>query len=427
MTLEEVVERGVEQSATLRFERREVEILGMRHLLERRNYLPTLSLSFAADTAVTPDYPDSRSRRLSAGVRQMVYDGGRLSRARGVQEAEISLRRLDVQKLTRQIRREAWNTAVRYQVNLDRVEVLETASGVVRQHTRIAGRRFERGEITETEYVESMLEAAELEDELRAARLETEQARLQLNRLLEYPAETRVEIIDGFSAEQLPEPVTLNERQLLRLALQQNTELRRQELRVFSARQEAKNAARWFIPQVSLRIDGSLAAETLPLREPEVRFGIEVSWQGHSPVSGSVTAGAGSDDEVRRGSEMTVEPFQSVTGSMEEATLHLEADRAGYERRRLEQELQFTVSQSLSLLELSHERWESNLERRDLLRRRLAIVEAQEDIGRALEVDVLTAVRELLAAELALLEAGHTVIEHWRDVDELTGGHTGDL
>ena len=427
ISLEQAIDRAVHLSDDLRFAGRETEIAAARHLRERRRYFPSVSVSYATDTSVTPLSPDSRSRRLSAGVRQTLYDGGALVRGRRLQQAEIAIRRQELERIERAVRNEAWRSVIELQMSERRVVARTSALEAARRALRIAEEQLELGLITEREVIEARLARIELEESLRAAGLEYERTRFTLARLLGFPPDAEIEIAGGFSAEVAVTPLDAGPDELFAGATRRNPDVRRRRLELERARTRANAAERRFSPEVAATLEVSLAADTLPLRDPDLSVGIEMSWSTDTPVTAGLTAAAAGGGELRRGTRIGVEPIERTTTDLDRATARLEVERHSAEIEELESELRFSIARDIALLELAVDRRESALERRDLAALRLTIVETEASLGRTRPVDVLEAANAVLEAELGLLEAAFEASLRRRELESIAAAYREEI
>ena len=421
LSTDEAIARAIDVSEGLRFAAMETELQTSRFIRERRADLPALSLSYATDTAVTPLSPDRRSRRLSVGLRQTLYDGGALLRARRYREAELILRRRELETTRRQTAREAWEKIVLLQLFDARVRAREEAVKVSGRALVIAEEQFALGRITELDVHDARVSVAEMRHQLRADRLEQQRAGFELMQMLRLPPGQMPVISDGFTAESPPHPITADPSTLMDHATRNDLEFRRRSLTAVQSRENVKQARLSAIPEIAASFDVSLAADTLPLRDPRYSVGIEFSWQSDSQASAGFSAGASADGEVRRGAQVATEPLNRITGEVDRTEALLELEQHLISRERYEEELYFTIRRELSLFALSVDHWEAARHRRGLARRRLRILEAESELGRATPLDLLTASKSLLEAELNFLEVGFDTMTRRRRIEELTG------
>ncbi|MFP4642844.1 MAG: TolC family protein [Spirochaetales bacterium] len=427
LSIDTAMDRALDVSDDLRFAEREAQLHADRFVRERRTYLPTLSISYASDTAITPLSPDNRSQRLSLGLRQTLYDRGALSRERRRTAAELALRRSEVDELRRDIETEAWETIVQFQLLAQRVRARATAIEVADRALRIAEEQFALGRITERELNESRVSAAELEEQLGSDKIEQTAARFELIRLLRLPPDEMLSICGGFQAESRPKPLDMNASGLFNRASRHDLELRRSRLSVRRATEQAHEVGRRFLPKIDASASISLAADTLPLRDPGVSVAVDFSWSGDTPVSTEVTAATRSNGEVRRGAQVGFEPVQKTTSRLDEAQALLELDRSRASLDEYESELRFALTREISLFELSVDRWRSARRRRDLAETQVEILETEAELGRARPIDVHTAAKSLLEAELNVLEIAFESMTRRRGIEELTGVYSGEL
>ena len=68
-----------------------------------RQFLPAVQIGYTASDSVTYDSADSRIRKLSLGLKQLLFDGGRLGRERKNQKEELALNEIVLRGTTEEL------------------------------------------------------------------------------------------------------------------------------------------------------------------------------------------------------------------------------------------------------------------------------------------------------------------------------------
>jgi outer membrane protein len=317
---------------------------------------------------------DGNTERASVGLeaRQSIYSGGSLTA--GKRQAEAGVQSADAQ--FRGAEQDLVLSVVTAFVDVRRseqeVQIRETNVSSLKQQVQAARDRFEVGEVTRTDVAQSEARAAGSEADLAASKAELASARATYERVVGRPP---VQLAEPPSAPQIPG--TLD---------------------------ESVGAARAGNPQL-------LSARA---QEEAAERGIDIAKGALRPRVG-VVGNAGAietyQDETFRDTnlgltaEVTIPLFQGGLLSSKTRASRLEADRARYQRMAIEREVTAQTTTAWHNVIAAREAIAASSSR--VAAAEIALEGAQQElaVGTRITLDVLDQERELLEAQLGLVDA----------------------
>jgi outer membrane protein len=317
---------------------------------------------------------DGNTERSSIGIeaRQSIYSGGSLPA--GQRQAEAGVRSAEAQ--LRGAEQELVLSVVTAFVDVRRaeqeVQIRETNVSSLKQQVQAARDRFDVGEVTRTDVAQSEARAAASEADLAASKAELASARAVYERIVGRPP---VQLAEPPVAPQIPG--TLD---------------------------ESVGAARADNPQlVSARAQEEAAERGIDIAKGALRPRVGIV--GNAGVIETHQDEAFRDTNLGLTAEVTIPLFQGGLLSSKTRASRLEADRARYQRMAVEREV---TAQTTSV-------WHNVIAAREAIaasRSRVAAAEialegAKQElaVGTRITLDVLDQERELLDAQLGLVDA----------------------
>ncbi len=178
-----------------------------------------------------------RSGRL--GFSQPVPIAGRIERARAVARSDVRIAKRDSDLLALQLVAEAQSTAVSVLALERAIAARDEVLKATQELSHISVRRFQAAETSEADVNLLAIEVSSLEQERELLRLERAAALFTLNRLLNRPPDSALEIKDSLDASLLADPSVES---LTAKALVARPDLRRLRSEAARARAEARLA-----------------------------------------------------------------------------------------------------------------------------------------------------------------------------------------
>lgn len=418
--IEEAVALALQSNPELRFARYDRRIAASHYRLGVRSFLPSLSVSYSQNAAVSYFNPDSRTRRIAVGIEQLLYDGGvrrydremrRLSLSFASTSYNRSVERLVVDVVT--------NYAEMIQLSQQRA-ILEEAYGNALRQLTIAREEVALGESTEIELLEIALQVKDLELEVDQTVRREELLALRFGRLVGLPegvlpvARGRINrSYSGFLEEATAGPY-------LARARLESLELVRRRIELDNRREELQQVRRRWIPAVSATAEVTLAGESFPLTEPGFSVGLSLSFATPVlPAETGVTVGRKGEFDRSAALNASARPVENLEEIYSEEVALLAAQRSRQGLLDFENDMSFAAREGLlqvdasgSALVLLREKADLELRRRrvELLQlevgeiTRVEFVEGEIDRAR-LQIDLLAAVVGLFKSEIGLLQS----------------------
>jgi outer membrane protein TolC len=403
------ISMALKNSRALAEYRLEQQVARAVQKLACRQFFPALELGISRDDSVVYDSPDSRSRRLSVGLRQLIYDGGRTRAGLERRRREIAQARFDLEAESEEL---IWNVITLYTEILEfrqkRQIQQETYSSAVLQHG-IAREELRLGALTELEFLDFDIRLKNLELELERTDQEQRLLLFRFGRLLgsdpdaapPVPAGRLNPDYNGF----IPE---LDGDHWRGLALQRNPDLRKIRMRVQEQDELLRQAARSWLPEIRGSFSAFASGPEYPLSVPGFEAGVELHFQ--LPVLPMQAAGAVGKTSPEERSLAGSASFQVLEGledlySKKLARLHLSQAAGDLDALMTEiafkiRELLFNIGSLKKSLRLLREQLGIEVRRSRLQELRLAL-------GQIKRIDVLDS--ELELARLSIELVGATV------------------
>jgi outer membrane protein TolC len=393
--------------------------------LSWRDFLPSLSLSYSHNDSVSYGLPDSRSRRLALGLEQLLYAGGARLSERRLAQTSLHLQQRELEGLRLELTMRVIDCYIEIlKLRLQR-EILQESHRQTSFQLQIAGEELRLKAITELDYLEMELAVKDLEIELAGVGQQERQLLFELKGLLGLRGEggpvPAGRIDAGFTGllEQSPLGQAGDAEAYLLAARRWSVELQRQQARLLEL-QEALRQAEWsWLPQVSARLELSMAGDELPLTEPGISIALGFTFRAPVlPGQLALSIGSAGPQERSTGFSSAVGLAENLGQLHSVSVARLNLLKAGSELEELQGSLEFAIREQLhsrthqlALLGLLRGK-EALAEKRRHIQAlmleigeitRLELVEGELELAR-LRVQILSAVVSLFHLDAALLE-----------------------
>jgi outer membrane protein TolC len=330
ITVQDALLRAIRHDLTLSVARQE-HLFTLRHMeLSRRDYLPSLSVGFSGMDSVRYEGTDSRSRRLTAGIEQLLFSGGRRRAARRIQPLHKELSALSVVETSQQVRLAVIETFVRALALRDTLSLLDRLLESTRVQSELAIEEFRLGMITELQRIEVELATAGVEIDRVQAENQLRQLHLQLTRTIGLCDKPGVQPV-GFINSNYRGVVELDDiDQLFARARRDGIRFHRARTELTMARHDLRNAQNSWFPDVRLRTEVHAAGDRFPLTEPGFTVSAVFSFAtALMPGESSFTIGSQTRHERSRGFSATARPGDNVQAVLSRQFAQTAAERAG--------------------------------------------------------------------------------------------------
>lgn len=317
---------------------------------------------------------DGVTDRASIGLeaRQSIYSGGALTAGRqqaqaGVQGAEAQLRGAE-QELVLQV----VTSFVDVRRGEQEVQIRETNVSSLKQQVQAAKDRFEVGEVTRTDVAQAEAREAGAEADLAASKAQLASARATYERVVGRPP---VQLAEPPAAPPLPGTL-----------------------------EEAAGVARADNPQlVAARAQQEAAERGIDIAKGALRP--KVGIVGSAGVQETYQDQTFRDSNVGLTAEVTIPLFQGGLLNSKTRASRLEADRARYQRMAIEREVTAQTTSAWHTVLSAREAIAASRSRVTAAQTALEGAKQELAVGTRITLDVLDQERELLEAQLGLVDA----------------------
>ena len=281
-----------------------------------RQFLPSLEFGYSGNDSVTAGGSDSRIKKLSLGVEQLLFDGGRELVSFRNARRDLELRNLEAAGLASSIVSQvllAYVNVLKYRKIL---KIRNMASKILLDQLKIAEMQLKQGEINRLDYREILLNTQKFHLSLREASQDYQESRYKLAGLLYIPFEQLPELTGRFNADFRGTLVEKAEEEaflsgMRAKALECNRDLQKLAFQEKQAGQQLKESRFYWIPSIEATADFSFSGQEYPLNEPAFSLGLNFQFQlPVFPTSFDLQAGQTHPDEYNRA-------ITSSTGIME--------------------------------------------------------------------------------------------------------------
>lgn len=408
--LDEAMALALDADSELRHLRLDHELDAARFRVGLREFFPSLSLSYSGMDAVTEAEPDSRSRRLTFGVEQLVYGGNRRVVSRRLRRKELEIEELEILAAAERVSVATMDLVVDYLRNKRQTAIYEQTLALTSAQHAIALREYELGSMSELQLLEIDLALRNLDLELQRLRVEKQRSLLRFRRHIRI--EEEVFPAGGIDIDYRGS-IGPGEVETLRMQMPtQNTQVLRSEAELRSAREQARRARMMWLPDIRLSAELSSAAEQFPLTEHGVSLGLTFDFSlPLLPGESTLTAGERSTGERTRGTSASVRPGDNIDALYNRATADVALSRSETRRDELLYQLGNDISELAIDLRFRRAAVDSLQARLAAEERRAAVAELRHALG---EITRLTLVETELARTRIAAEMVDAVVAIFR-------------
>ena len=271
-----------------------------------RDFLPDLELGFSRSDSVTVGSSDSRVNKLSLGVNQLLFGGGRELRAYRQARRELDLKDFASLALRDSVAYQVTGQYVDVLKNRKTLDILNASRENLKKQLEIASLELELGQIRRVDYLDMQLKESEMRLTIQDTEEQLLTSRFALASLLYLTLEQLPRLSgtlnDAYRGTLLP----LAEedgfvRAMQARAEQQNQALLSLDREEILACQKLQDARLFWLPRIEATGDFSVAGQVYPLDEPAFSLGLNFEFDlPLMPSSVDLQAGKANPDETNR-------------------------------------------------------------------------------------------------------------------------------
>lgn len=282
-------------------------------IVRTRAFLPDLELGYAQSDSVTVGDPDTRVDRISLGVNQLVFSGGRELAALRMAKRELRVKDFSYGSLERAVRHQVVVAFVEVLKNRRILEIRVRAMENLARQGEIARKELELGEIRRVDLLDILLESSDYALTIDQSEQELLNSRYELAVLLNLPLDQLADPEGALNEDYRGrfDAQLKDEEFLPRMraeAQRNNQDLIGGRLREMQAYESYKDYRLAWLPRIEATADMAVSGRDYPLNEPSFTLGLNFSFDlPLLPSTLQVQGGQKNPDEYNRS-------FSTTTG-----------------------------------------------------------------------------------------------------------------
>ncbi|GAB1482967.1 hypothetical protein MASR2M78_17830 [Treponema sp.] len=394
--------------------------------LSLRAYFPQLSISMSEDDRLSQNASDSFVKSFGLSLSQLLWDGGRTSKARSLEEAELCLLQTDIERELRNVGKAA--VQAYRQVLLVRTifQVKTAALAYLEEQRLLLGVELARGLAREIDGLEASIAVREAELERDAAALQCEEAEQMFMHLLglqEMPV-----LIESIDTE---EPALLfkdSRLELIDFARTSNPELKALRFSVAKKQAELRSASHSWLPTLGMSAGFRVHGDEYPLTRSSWNVALNLQFSSPLLKAGS-DLGTGWEPPFDRtaqtslNTEVLSDPASILSPKSAALALRLESNRYADALMAIGP----STLQLIRRYELAYRQREHARSVQKLASEQLRLGELNFELGRSTRADLMTSCIQLSQKQIALYEAAVALLVAQTDLESLLDLSPGGL
>ncbi len=336
-----VEQLAAEHSLEIRNARLDRAIAKEREEARFREYFPSLSVSYRQNRTVAQRDFDNGLYSVQVSASQPIYDGGRSSLRHEMSKIDQKLARDRSELVRDQIRYQAREAYIGLQQAIASLSIARASVTRSEQLIKRASLEFERGMITELDFLEiqNQHDRNLLEVDSQKRQLSVAAETLYLTTGIPPTSFRGILLLDLEHTKFLE--LTMSAEDLASLALDNHPEVVRARLSLYRARKEYLITKQYYLPTVSLTARYGKTGETWPPTTSEWGFGINFTFRGFdSTMSNDVglnRSRGGTSEGVTSGGQL------DLLNDMERESAHLTNTKELLQAQRTLEDLRKTL------------------------------------------------------------------------------------
>jgi outer membrane protein TolC len=373
--------------------------------LAYRQFFPSIELGWNHNDSVTYGTPDTRTKQLSIGVTQLIFDAGRRASQMNMKKNETKLNIYSITLKREDIIFSVINLYIEIIKSMRKKEIqMEILNTSVLQK-RIAEEEVRLGTMTEIEYLDIDVSLKNLQIELENTQQEQRLLLFQFARLcgcdpdavIPVPTGTINPEFHGF-VEQREAGYWLAQSKL------HSVDFIKKRFEISLLHETLEKARFSWLPEISGRFTFSFSGNQYPLTEPGFSLGIDISFDlPVFPLKAGASAGKRTPEERSAGFSTSAGIAENIEYfySRELASLNLaEAENA---LKDYQSELRFAIEESLVTIENQKKMLLLLDEKYEIEEKRLQIQQLKLELGQIQRIDYLTTEIDMASLKVAIL------------------------
>jgi outer membrane protein TolC len=393
-------------------------------VLGRRAYFPRLSLSVSEDDRVSTIGTDSFLKNYGINLEQLLWDGGRTAISRSVEQAELTLLGVQLERMAGEIAESALKAYRNVLYVRAQLAIRETALEALGEQRNILSRETELGLALPSDLAGADLTLAGERIEIRSLKMALEEAEQELAETLGLDRlPPLLETVDVRRSPVLPGGGEIRTQ-----AQARNPALTEARYAIVKKQAEARYARLSWMPTIRLTGGFAVNGRRYPLTGYSWTVGMVIEFS--SPwFSGSIQGSGGGEPPYDRTARLqnTLSPLPEPASAMTSRSADL---ALALEQKKFRTNFEKVGRMAATAVEKCHlinGKRILALESLDLAAKQLRLAELRLDLGQITRIDLMEVRQEYTQKELSLVEAAISLLEAEREVEKFLDLRPGSL
>jgi outer membrane protein TolC len=238
------------------------------------------------------------------------------------------------------------------------------------------------------------------------------------------PLELEGSIDTSYAGIALP----LDKEFFFKIAAENNTELKKQDLEIRKAREVLRSLESWYLPDIDLEVTLYASGDRYPLQNPGFSGKLNLSFPFRPfPLSTSVSAGGTPGKTLDLGRAASMGLLQDIAYWTDRTVGILAYQESRLRRENLSENLEFDIYKAIARYEQSKNAVELKRRNIELMVKKVFIMERQVELGGIKRIDYLQAQTQLARERSSLVEQILQVLDGERAFERMLGVRAGEL
>jgi len=385
-------------------------------------FLPQIETGFTDNRSISIHAPDMHRKQCFIGLSMILFKGGQRLENRRLLLAERALKKQDFLQISESLHRRAIELFFRFLLIKREIEILTAGLAVTGKNCSIAEKELSLGQITETEFLNSLYTYKSLVLDQNTAEQQKEEILFEIKMLCGISSETEINITGSINPAYSGCTISFSAEECCSEALNGNSGLKTGRLLVRKNELAVKNIRKSFLPAVEADFKYTFSGDMYPLRDGSLSASFIFSFSDVIVPSRVHLSGGTSDTgAAERNLSFSAGGGNNISSIIAYRENFLEAGKSRFALSEDEEQVQFAVLQWFNKHYISKETLSLRRKQCTLQRKKRQIMEKKQSIGEIRSHDLLESIMDELSAEKSVIEAFCILIDTELFFSQLTG------
>ena len=399
-----------------------------RYSLGKRNYFPKLSLNYSDTRNVQYYSQDSGNINMSLSAEQPVFNGGRTIMGRNIQKTNILLQKQNSLIQQDEIVDACYQQFYTYLMQEKKLSLLNKMKLIGDAQTAISELELEIGTITEIDFLETIIQIKELEQNIQEHNAQLEQIDYGFKKTIGIPLEQNIKLDGEIDSTYIGLELNAEPDIYISTAISKNLAFAQTRFLIEQNKMKVELSEKTWVPNVSLLGTASLSGTNFPLQDPGYSVKLKIAFPYEwLPLSATIGISSTIDKQYSRTNSGDASAVGDLGFIVDKKLTKLGLlDSTNTQNQQL-RDADFNIRVLLS----SHKRNKESLkllrEKISIQKRKVDVLKTKLEIGEAKRIDYVKAQNTILDYNLQLLESVLSIILTERSFEKMLGLEIGGL